>query len=60
MSTIQTILAINLLGLTTGLSLADEPRSNMSHAVASGRNDVVYLAAATEPYEALPLGNGRQ
>ena len=28
-------------------------------AVASGRNDVVYLAPATEPYEALPLGNGR-
>ncbi len=27
--------------------------------VASGRNDVVYLAPATEPYEALPLGNGR-
>jgi len=28
-------------------------------AVVSGRNDVVYLAPATEPYEALPLGNGR-
>ena len=28
-------------------------------AISSGRNDVVYLAPATEPYEALPLGNGR-
>jgi hypothetical protein len=27
--------------------------------VASGRNDVVYLAPATEYYEALPIGNGR-
>ncbi len=27
--------------------------------VSSGRNDVVYLAPAKEPYEALPLGNGQ-
>ena len=29
-----------------------------SRGTESGRNDVVYLAPATEPYEALPLGNG--
>ena len=29
-----------------------------SRGIESGRNDVVYLAPATEPYEALPLGNG--
>ena len=28
-------------------------------AISSGRDDVVYLAPATEPYEALPLGNGQ-
>ncbi len=32
---------------------------NPCRAISSGRNDVVYLAPATEPYEALPLGNGR-
>lgn len=36
---------------------AQSPMDN--RAVASGRNDVVYLAPATEPYEALPLGNGK-
>lgn len=30
-----------------------------NRAVSSGRNDVVYLAPATETYEALPLGNGQ-
>ncbi len=30
-----------------------------NRAVTSGRNDVVYLAPATETYEALPLGNGQ-
>jgi hypothetical protein len=35
------------------------PATAPQRAVASGRNDVVYLAPATEPYEALPLGNGR-
>ena len=29
-----------------------------SRGIESGRNDVVYLAPATEPYEGLPLGNG--
>ena len=27
--------------------------------VSSGRNDIVYLVPAKEPYEALPLGNGQ-
>ncbi len=35
------------------------PAQAARRAVASGRNDVVYLAPATEPYEALPLGNGQ-
>jgi hypothetical protein len=49
----------HLLGLTVGVSLAAGFDRNVDRAVAGGRNDVVYLAPATEPYEALPLGNGR-
>ena len=43
-----------LLGLILVLPLRAENR-----AVSSGRDDVVYLAPATESYEALPIGNGR-
>ena len=32
--------------------------TDSARAVSSGRDAVVYLAPATEPYEALPLGNG--
>ena len=34
-------------------------KADPCRAISSGRNDVVYLAPATEPYEALPLGNGQ-
>src|ERR1041384_3644390 len=43
-----------LLGLVFVLPLRADNR-----AVSSGRDDVVYLAPATESYEALPIGNGR-
>lgn len=33
--------------------------ANPVRAVSSGRNDVIYLAAVAEPYEAMPLGNGQ-
>jgi hypothetical protein len=36
-----------------------ESGTSDSESFASGRNDVIYLAPATEPYEALPLGNGQ-
>lgn len=41
------------------LLLAAPPGGAGERAVSSGRNDVVYLSPATEPYEALPLGNGQ-
>ena len=49
---IYPILFVSLLNASSG-------SSDPCRAVSSGRNDVVYLAPATEPYEALPLGNGQ-
>lgn len=45
--------AILLMLIVAGQASAADNR-----AVASGRQDIVYLAPATEPYEAMPLGNG--
>ena len=47
--------------LMTLLYLACSVRGEIDpgRAISSGRNDVVYLAPASEPYEALPLGNGQ-
>jgi hypothetical protein len=44
----------SLTALAVALTLQTVPPE-----IASGRNDVVYLAPATEPYEAMPLGNGQ-
>ncbi len=45
-----------MAGLLANIAFADNIQNI---AVSSGRDDVVYLAPAIEPYEALPLGNGR-
>lgn len=45
-----------MAALFANIALSDNVQNT---AVSSGRDDVVYLAPAIEPYEALPLGNGR-
>lgn len=53
------ILTCVFLGCVLGADGATAGSAVGNPAVASGRNDLVYLAPATEPYEAMPLGNGR-
>jgi len=50
------VLSATLLVAGVNFAMAEE---GPAVAISSGRNDVVYLAPATEPYEALPLGNGQ-
>lgn len=54
MNVVRGISLLMIAGVLTGCGpTSDNP------AVQSGRNDVVYLAPATERYEALSIGNGR-
>lgn len=54
---ISNVLLSAALVISVSSSVGGE--ADPARAVSSGRDDVVYLAAATEPYEALPLGNGQ-
>lgn len=56
MKMIHLILVV-LIGCVANVTWAAEATAASFRAVASGRNDVVYLAPAY--YEAMPIGNGR-